>query len=584
VVNSTSDTVTPIATSTFTAGTPFSPGVSGPLFDAVTPDGASLLVGGSSSSNIAVISTSDTSDIQTVTVGSGPNGIAILPNGRAAYVANLNDGTVSVISLTGTPAVTATIPFSSPGCASPEGIAATPDSKDVYVVCQGGQVWQITVAHNTVASQPINVPQTSGNEQIVITPDGKTAYVSNTNGYVYPVTLADNTVGTGIPVPGAWGLAISPDGAYVLAGDGDCCSVNTPVSVIKVSTNTVTTTLQTGSNYVHRWLAFQPNGAAATPVVSEVSPATGFTTGGGTATITGSGFTGANTVDFGTIPATINAVTGDSSITVTVPPEAPGTVDVTVTAPGGISSVTPADEYTYTVDQTTPNTEPCSPTCTTNTVSTPLDQTSISVTGSSGTTSPAATNLLVNTATLSCGASKTHDYDYLTAVSDLFTTGSFATGQALTITETVGDEPSTVGVKVCYAAGSDSTGSLLRPCKRSKKAPCLESLTEQSGDMAVATFLSPANDPRFWTGGAAADLKAFAPPKGAPGAAVTITGKNLAQVQSVEIGGAEATISPESTNTKLKVTVPLTAVAGSGLITVTAASGETVSTKEFTVT
>jgi hypothetical protein len=418
----------------------------------------------------------------------------------------------------------------------------------------------------------------------VITPDGKTAYVSNTNGYVYPVTLADNTVGTGIPVPGAWGLAISPDGAYVLAGDGNCCSVNTPVSVIEVSTNTVTTTLQTGSNYVHRWLAFQPNGAAATPVVSEVSPATGFTTGGATATITGSGFTGANTVDFGTIPATINAVTGDTSINVTVPPGSPGTVDVTVTAPGGVSSVTPADEYTYTVDQTTPNTEQCSPTCATNTVSTPLDQTSVSVTGSSGTTSPAATNLLVNTATLSCGTSKTHDYDYLTAVSDLTTTGSFATGQALTVTETVGDEPSAAGVKVCYAAGSDSTGTLLHPCKRSKKAPCLESLIEQSGDMVVATFLSPANDPRFWTGGAAADLKAFSPPKGAPGATVTITGKNLAQVQSVDIGGAEATISPESTNTKLVVTVPLTAVAGSGLIAVTAASGETVSTKEFTVT
>ncbi len=64
---------------------------------------------------------------------------------------------------------------------------------------------------------------------------------------------------------------------------------------------------------------------------------------------------------------------------------------------------------------------------------------------------------------------------------------------------------------------------------------------------------------------------------------ITIKGKNLTGVQGVVIGGLNATVSDGSTATKLLVTVPLQAVAGPGVITVTAASGEAVSTKKFTV-
>jgi hypothetical protein len=315
------------------------------------------------------------------------------------------------------------------------------------------------------------------------------------------------------------------------------------------------------------------------PVVSEVSPDTGFTSGTNTVTITGSGFAGATAVDVGANPATIDTVTGDTSITITVPPGSAGPpVDITVTAPGGLSTSTPADEYTYTVDQG-PNTQPCQPTCT-NTESTTLNDTTVSATGNSGTSNPGpSTTLVVNTDTLSCGASKSHDYDYPTAVSTLTAT-DFPTGAALTVTETVADEPTTAGVKVCYAPGSDTTGTFLRHCHPSMHAPCLESLVESSGSV-VATFLTPPTDPRFWTGEAATDLKKFAPLTGAAGSTVTITGKNLAGVIAVVIGGAQAPISPASTDTKLEVTVPQGA--RTGLITVTSASGEAVSAKPFTV-
>jgi hypothetical protein len=314
------------------------------------------------------------------------------------------------------------------------------------------------------------------------------------------------------------------------------------------------------------------------PIVSAVSPDTGLTTGGTTVTITGSGFTGATAVAFDTTPAVIDAESGDTSLTVTVPAGSPGTVDVTVTAPGGISAVNQADGYTYTVAQT-PSTVQCEPSCI-NAVSTTLNDTGVSVSGNSGSSSSGATTtLVVNTATVSCGASKTHDYDYLTAVSTLSDT-DFPAGAALTVTETVGNEPSTTGVRVCYAAASSTTGVILHHCRSSMHAPCLESLVESSGSV-VATFLSPATDPRFWTGEAAADVTGFSPTKGAPGSTVTIKGKNLSGAIAVVIGGDNAPISSASTDTKLLVTVPPNA--RTGLITVTAASGEAVSAKPFTV-
>jgi hypothetical protein len=212
-------------------------------------------------------------------------------------------------------------------------------------------------------------------------------------------------------------------------------------------------------------------------------------------------------------------------------------------------------------------------------VSSSLDQTVVSLPSQAGPTG-ATTSLLVNTATLSCGAAKAHDYDYPTAVATLSTTG-FAPTADLTVTETVADTPSPAGVKVCYGAGSNpSQGQFLRPCKHAMTAPCLESLHETGGSV-KATIKARATDPRFWTGEAAVDLTSFSPTKGAPNATVTIKGKNLAGALAVVIGGAQAAISNRSTATKLVVTVPATAV--TGLITVTSAAGAAVSTKPFTV-
>ena len=257
VLNAGDSTITPIDTATFTAGTAFSAGVSVPIFVAVTPDGQSIVTAGASSNTLAVISTANTANVKTVNVGSSPQGVVVLPDSSAVYVANQGGGSVSVVKLGANPKLVKTVSFPSPGC-TPSGIAAAPDGATVYAACTNGPLWPIKVAKNKAAAVPITIPQSCCTMQVAITPNGKTAYVSNTLGAVYPVTLKTGVVGTAIPVPGAYGLAMSPDGKVLMVGDGDCCFIDTPLSVVSTTSNTVTTTIPTGANYVHRWLAFKP--------------------------------------------------------------------------------------------------------------------------------------------------------------------------------------------------------------------------------------------------------------------------------------------------------------------------------------
>ena len=63
-------------------------------------------------------------------------------------------------------------------------------------------------------------------------------------------------------------------------------------------------------------------------------------------TITGTGFTGATAVDFGTTPATGLTVVNATTITADSP-AGTGAVDVTVVTPAGTSPTSSADRFTY---------------------------------------------------------------------------------------------------------------------------------------------------------------------------------------------------------------------------------------------
>ncbi len=83
------------------------------------------------------------------------------------------------------------------------------------------------------------------------------------------------------------------------------------------------------------------------PRVTGISPAEGPGAGGTTVTVTGTGFTAATSVAFGATPAASFTVTSDTSISAVSPAAAAGTVDVTVTSPGGTSATATSDQFTF---------------------------------------------------------------------------------------------------------------------------------------------------------------------------------------------------------------------------------------------
>ena len=96
------------------------------------------------------------------------------------------------------------------------------------------------------------------------------------------------------------------------------------------------------------------------PAVTAISPTSGSTAGGTVVTLTGTNFTGATAVSFGGSAATSFTVNSATSITATAPAGAAGTVNITVTTPGGTSATAAANQFTYvapapTVTAITPN-------------------------------------------------------------------------------------------------------------------------------------------------------------------------------------------------------------------------------------
>jgi len=109
-----------------------------------------------------------------------------------------------------------------------------------------------------------------------------------------------------------------------------------------------------------------PEGTSATslvdqftygPNVTGVSPNRGPASGGTSVTLTGSDFSAAKEVKFGSANATSFTVNSRSSIT-TVSPEGTGTVDVTVIDPEATSPVSSADQFSYVLPPTVTSVSP----------------------------------------------------------------------------------------------------------------------------------------------------------------------------------------------------------------------------------
>jgi hypothetical protein len=175
--------------------------------------------------------------------------------------------------------------------------------------------------------------------------------------YTYYAAPAVTGVSPAIGLP-AGGATVNISGMNFVIGATTVKFGNTAISPVTVnSPNLITVTAPPGTGTVDITVT-TPGGTsvinpadqytyAAVPVVNSVSPNSGVPGGGTVVTITGTGFTGATAVMFGTSSATSVAVNASgTSITATSPPGT-GTVDITVTTPGGTSGTGSSDKFTY---------------------------------------------------------------------------------------------------------------------------------------------------------------------------------------------------------------------------------------------
>lgn len=112
--------------------------------------------------------------------------------------------------------------------------------------------------------------------------------------------------------------------------------------------------------WMFAWAGFaSPAIAQAAPTVTALSANQGSTLGGGTVTLTGTGFTDATDVSFGGAAASFLVADDTNIIVLDLPPHSAGLVNVIVTTPAGVSAATVDNEFTYigtpTIDSVSPS-------------------------------------------------------------------------------------------------------------------------------------------------------------------------------------------------------------------------------------
>ena len=206
----------------------------------------------------------------------------------------------------------------------------------------------------TFAGLPEGASLTIGNTAFTISYHG-----GNGDDVVLTQATASAPTVTGIspnsgPAPGGTLVTITGTGFSGATAVDFGTTAATDVTVVNDTTITADSPAGTGAVDV---TVTAPNGTSATstadkfayiasPAVTGVSPNSGPAAGGTLVTITGTGFTGATAVDFGTTAATDVTVQSGTTITALSPAGA-GLVDVTVTTPNGSSATSTADQFTY---------------------------------------------------------------------------------------------------------------------------------------------------------------------------------------------------------------------------------------------
>ena len=404
-----------------------------------------------------------------------------------------------------------------------------------------------TVVDDTVITA-VSPEQPAGPVYVTVTtPNGTTAETASS---LFTYTLAPPRINSISPITGSelGGTTVTISGRK-LSGTNRVLVGGTSVNFTIVDDNTVTFIAPVHTVGLVNVSLTTPAGTdeltnaftylIAPPTVTGVNPSAGVDTGNLIVTITGTKFTDATQVLFGTTPSTNFTVNSPTSITALVPPHAVGPVNVNVTTPAGTSNS--AVVFTYVAS--------------TPTYSITSNPSNGSINEGQSITWTITTSNVANGTVLywqAVGSVNAADFTQ-NATSGQFTinnnTGS-VTLTAVNDLTTEGNENFTFQVR---------TGSLTGTIVAGLNATIVDtSLTLPP----TITSISPSTG--YNTGGTS----------------VTISGTRFTNASSVSVGGTSATFTVVNDNT-ITLTTPAHTV-GNVDITVTAPAGSVTSTDAFT--
>ncbi len=243
------------------------------------------------------------------------------------------------------------------------GMAPTHDGGGYWMVASDGGIFAFGDAgfKGSLGASPPSSPIS----YMAPTHDNNGYWLLSQDGTVYAFGDAvDRGSVKGWPAP-ATSMAATPSGGYwVLTEDGavhpygDAKNYGSPatgtVATDQASATTTTTapaqhqtSSSTSPSNASSVSPGTPSGGAPSPVsVRALTPSSGTAGGGDTVQISGTDFTGATTVYFGSNASSDFNVTSDSTISAVAPVGA-GSVDVRVVTPAGTSDTGSADRFTY---------------------------------------------------------------------------------------------------------------------------------------------------------------------------------------------------------------------------------------------
>ncbi|MEI9982788.1 MAG: IPT/TIG domain-containing protein [Aliidongia sp.] len=196
---------------------------------------------------------------------------------------------------------------------------------------------------------------TAGTASVLVTTAGGTNAANSLYTYAAPPTVSALSPATG---PASGGTTVTITGSNLTAASTVAFGATAATNVVVVSATQITAMAPVGSPGIVDVTVTTPGGTSATgaadrytyvavPVVSSLSPSNGPAAGGTSVVITGSDLRGATAVKFGATAAASFTVNSATQITAVSPPEASGTVDITVATIGGTSATGAGDRYTF---------------------------------------------------------------------------------------------------------------------------------------------------------------------------------------------------------------------------------------------